>query len=773
MTKLFQIKIKHQNKVVIGKVLLQNFMHKKVKPPCKRIQKKFKMLDLYGKSVQLTYKGQETYKSVVGASVSFVILSVLLGFFIYKVIILQTKSDTKLAKKSFFLDLDSDSTPEVDIGESGFDFAFGLRDQLEAKYGNFQLNQVQIYFDPNTKQGTKTKSPIEFKQCQDQYFNFPNQDKVKLYGIDKYLFNQYFDFNNYTNPVQKFIDDSQFFELEYGRWKASNIYIQANKAQIQDEILSFSDKTLNFFSVKILMNLTQIQSTQFREYQDAQDLDDSNIAVYYFRLDNSYDIYERRVYGLFDLLGDVGGFKESLLMIGMLLVGFIQDKLLLSSLLKHIYQVDYKSENQEEQDLNRKLSSELQSPVKINQTVKIEQTTEQDTTQCLENKSPKLRRKELKLQRFNKKQQVKQKAQYYQDNASCLSNEEKDGMINMIFSRIRFKYLKLLIQVFLNENQKMLMKFQRKMVLDSESSSSDSDRNDQDTIKLFESKNYIIRAMVRNKVRQSFSELTGKKEIKKIDKRLLKGIFLKRLKNTSKIQNLNGFQTLIQSRTSNLDSYHNESISHHNSINDTLHNDMSLLRPLRLLLEPGRNEISPMSMTSALKDNSPTDFFKVKQFKHQTTKLEKIYKASSFDLSPKTYHISLDDNKVESYKIMINNISAKRFSSEKFITPVSEAQEDLQDSSFEHQRCNMNSKLTQRGFEDGQQMQFAFQESTPPQQNNHNKKMQKLQYLENTIDKLYYEYERNLNNESQDNMLQNNQSYKRKSSKKINYDMNL
>lgn len=51
------------------------------------------------------------------------------------------------------------------------------------------------------------------------------------------------------------------------------------------------------------------------------------------------------------------------------------------------------------------------------------------------------------------------------------------------------------------------------MVLDSESSSSDSDRNDQDTLKLFESKNYVLKATIRNKVRTSIDEITKQKEL--------------------------------------------------------------------------------------------------------------------------------------------------------------------------------------------------------------------------------------------------------------------
>ena len=36
--------------------------------------------------------------------------------------------------------------------------------------------------------------------------------------------NNYFDFNNFTNEISTFIDDSVFFELESGTRKMINIY---------------------------------------------------------------------------------------------------------------------------------------------------------------------------------------------------------------------------------------------------------------------------------------------------------------------------------------------------------------------------------------------------------------------------------------------------------------------------------------------------------------------------------------------------------------------
>ena len=76
-----------------------------------------------------------SYKSMIGAVVSALLLSTLFAYFVYKLLVLKNKSDTKLAKKSFFLDLDSDNALDYEIGKSGFDFSFGLDGPMNASIG--------------------------------------------------------------------------------------------------------------------------------------------------------------------------------------------------------------------------------------------------------------------------------------------------------------------------------------------------------------------------------------------------------------------------------------------------------------------------------------------------------------------------------------------------------------------------------------------------------------------------------------------------------------
>eukprot|EP00347_Sterkiella_histriomuscorum_P005740 403355451 len=281
--------------------------NRKKQPYCRKFGKKFKNIDI-----------------LVGASVSFILLATIFAFFVYKLMIMQMKGETKLSRKSFFMDLDSDDSEEINVGQGGFDFAAGLLQELQPKYGYITMSQVKIEYDPVTQKGIKSKINLEFEKCGNKYFNFPNQDKVKLYGINKQfqirlrkceftekynqcapkkeidsffeneqfsiaMVNQYFDFNNYTQPIQKLIQDDI------------------------DKVREFSDQVVD---------------------------NNTLVGTFYLRLDNQYDIYERRVYGIGDLLGDMGGFKESILIIGMLAVGFVQEKMFLASLLRHFYQVE-------------------------------------------------------------------------------------------------------------------------------------------------------------------------------------------------------------------------------------------------------------------------------------------------------------------------------------------------------------------------------------------------------------------------------------------------
>lgn len=61
----------------------------------------------------------------------------------------------------------------------------------------------------------------------------------------------------------------------------------------------------------------------------------------FIRYDAKYDMYQRKIYSILELLADIGGLYHSLFVIGFVLVNFIAYRLFVASILKQIYQVKH------------------------------------------------------------------------------------------------------------------------------------------------------------------------------------------------------------------------------------------------------------------------------------------------------------------------------------------------------------------------------------------------------------------------------------------------
>lgn len=70
---------------------------------------------------------------------------------------------------------------------------------------------------------------------------------------------------------------------------------------------------------------------------------DPVLVSFYIRYDAQFSTYNRQIYSTMDLLGDVGGMYSSLFSIGFLLITFFNHRLLISAILKNLYQIkDFK-----------------------------------------------------------------------------------------------------------------------------------------------------------------------------------------------------------------------------------------------------------------------------------------------------------------------------------------------------------------------------------------------------------------------------------------------
>jgi hypothetical protein len=92
----------------------------------------------------------------------------------------------------------------------------------------------------------------------------------------------------------------------------------------------------------------------------------------------------------------------------------------------------------------------------------------------------------------------------------------------------------LLSQILLTQKQKTLLKFQRKNLIETSSSSADSDDQCKiDKIKLMDHKNPLIRLGVYGKLKRMVETFKNQDldQIDQTEKRLIRGIFIKRLQD--------------------------------------------------------------------------------------------------------------------------------------------------------------------------------------------------------------------------------------------------
>ena len=74
-----------------------------------KAREKFKSFDIFGQKPKLTWRGEETYKTLWGAAVSILITSLLTGYFIYRIIYMVWRMDPTFAMASLRLGADEDT----------------------------------------------------------------------------------------------------------------------------------------------------------------------------------------------------------------------------------------------------------------------------------------------------------------------------------------------------------------------------------------------------------------------------------------------------------------------------------------------------------------------------------------------------------------------------------------------------------------------------------------------------------------------------------------
>mmetsp|Transcript_3310 Transcript_3310/g.3286 ORF Transcript_3310/g.3286 Transcript_3310/m.3286 type:complete len:158 (+) Transcript_3310:553-1026(+) len=91
--------------------------------------------------------------------------------------------------------------------------------------------------------------------------------------------NSLFSKDDYENPIQYYIDDSLFFEMEAHRVKSANFYVMKSELELEDSMIQFGQE----------VNIDYYQVQNYRTY-DKQYLGEGELIELFIRHDRRFEV---------------------------------------------------------------------------------------------------------------------------------------------------------------------------------------------------------------------------------------------------------------------------------------------------------------------------------------------------------------------------------------------------------------------------------------------------------------------------------------------------
>jgi hypothetical protein len=94
---------------------------------------------------------------------------------------------------------------------------------------------------------------------------------------------------------------------------------------------------------------------------------------------------------------------------------------------------------------------------------------------------------------------------------------------------------KMLAQAMLYQRHRLILRFQRQNLIETSSSSSDSDNNAYDPVRLMENQNPLVRLVAYGKVKKMMKQFQGQ-SIDNLERNMMRGMFRRKLKDFAEMQ---------------------------------------------------------------------------------------------------------------------------------------------------------------------------------------------------------------------------------------------
>ena len=97
----------------------------------------------------------------------------------------------------------------------------------------------------------------------------------------------------------------------------------------------------------------------------------------------------------------------------------------------------------------------------------------------------------------------------------------------------------------LSQKHRLLLKFQRQNLIETTTSSSDSDNGAYDEMRMMENKNPLVRLVAYSKIKKMMKQFEGK-QINGLERNMMRGLFMRNLKDFAEETKKNSKKTLLE-----------------------------------------------------------------------------------------------------------------------------------------------------------------------------------------------------------------------------------
>lgn len=97
---------------------------------------------MFGEGINLTWNGKEKFNTSFGAIITLVLIAILIAFTVLKAVDLFKRANPIVSRTSIIRPDNTEESLTYSPQDEGFDFSFGLKKQLDPRYGFFTVREV-------------------------------------------------------------------------------------------------------------------------------------------------------------------------------------------------------------------------------------------------------------------------------------------------------------------------------------------------------------------------------------------------------------------------------------------------------------------------------------------------------------------------------------------------------------------------------------------------------------------------------------------------------